>query len=439
MSSESSSDSFSAGWARALAHARNPDVDGWLRRELPGELRLVAAHHPSHAQLKRASTVPAAAAAAGVAAGAAGGAAGGAADAAAPAPAVVLDVPFNDAGFSFLRVPPRELVALLHARSAGDAGEGGAGDAAVDAAEFDARVAADALAEPAADAAAGGGGAAPPSLAAAVPAGAHAVLINASPFGVGHSLLVPSPAARRPQAACASSLALAARACRALARGAPPGWAPRADVRVGFNSLAAYASVNHRHFHVFHVGALFGAGAGGALPIERSARSRVAARAGVALDALRAWPLPALVVSCAAGPGAGRSPGAAVRAVVFGVLAPVLAHLRARRTPHHFLFAWEEGGEGGGGAAELRATVVPRAPQGPARGALGGAFTVALLEACGLAALNGAVADGRPAGDALGGVVEGDVVDGLRGFALPPAEFDALEAVAAAAVGALEA
>ncbi len=104
--------------------------------------------------------------------------------------------------------------------------------------------------------AAGGGDAAAPAGAAAVPAGEGAwlvessavpsdptlVLINVSPIEFGHVLLVPRVLARRPQRLGDAGVL---REALAFARevGSPA-------FRVGYNSLGAYASINHLHFQV---------------------------------------------------------------------------------------------------------------------------------------------------------------------------------------------
>lgn len=66
------------------------------------------------------------------------------------------------------------------------------------------------------------------------------VLINVSPLGGAHSLLVIDPEARRTQQLDGLGLGVA----MAIAQ-----MSRRADFKVGFNSLSACASVNHYHFH----------------------------------------------------------------------------------------------------------------------------------------------------------------------------------------------
>ncbi|EER16019.1 conserved hypothetical protein [Perkinsus marinus ATCC 50983] len=74
--------------------------------------------------------------------------------------------------------------------------------------------------------------------------GAHALLVNVSPLAYGHCLLCPDHKACRPQVLSLDALKLAV----AFARASD---ADRGDMKVMFNSLGAWASVNHLHFHVF--------------------------------------------------------------------------------------------------------------------------------------------------------------------------------------------
>ncbi|KAF4705641.1 GDP-D-glucose phosphorylase [Perkinsus olseni] len=74
--------------------------------------------------------------------------------------------------------------------------------------------------------------------------GAHALLVNVSPLAYGHCLLCPEYKACRPQVLTLDALEVPV----AFARAAD---AERDDMKVTFNSLGAWASVNHLHFHVF--------------------------------------------------------------------------------------------------------------------------------------------------------------------------------------------
>jgi GDP-D-glucose phosphorylase len=72
----------------------------------------------------------------------------------------------------------------------------------------------------------------------------HKVLINASPFEYGNVLLVPFIHSNHPQLITRQGLRLALELLL-LSRSR--------DFRVGFNSLCAYASVNHCHFHAYYL------------------------------------------------------------------------------------------------------------------------------------------------------------------------------------------
>lgn len=103
------------------------------------------------------------------------------------------------------------------------------------------------------------------SKAAAGPRGRkHPLYINVSPLFDDHSLLVPFPLEKRPQVMTVEML----REVLIVAAAFPPsaGW------RFGFNSLGAWASVNHFHVHCGRAAAVF---PGCQLPIERAARSLI--------------------------------------------------------------------------------------------------------------------------------------------------------------------
>ena len=67
------------------------------------------------------------------------------------------------------------------------------------------------------------------------------VYINVSPIEYGHVLLVPRVLDDLPQLADPASMLLALRFCQA---------ADNPYFRVAFNSLGAYATINHLHFQV---------------------------------------------------------------------------------------------------------------------------------------------------------------------------------------------
>ncbi|XP_064603164.1 GDP-D-glucose phosphorylase 1-like isoform X2 [Liolophura sinensis] len=70
------------------------------------------------------------------------------------------------------------------------------------------------------------------------------VVINVSPLGYGHVLLVPNVEACLPQVLTESAIKLA---LEAMLLSAHRGF------RIGFNSLCALASVNHLHFHAYYL------------------------------------------------------------------------------------------------------------------------------------------------------------------------------------------
>ncbi|XP_061451875.1 GDP-D-glucose phosphorylase 1 [Rhineura floridana] len=83
-----------------------------------------------------------------------------------------------------------------------------------------------------------GGAQIPPGLAYVL------VVINVSPLEFGHSLLIPDPTLSLPQILTPQVLRFG---LDAILLSAHPGF------RIGFNSLAAFASVNHLHLHGFYL------------------------------------------------------------------------------------------------------------------------------------------------------------------------------------------
>ncbi|GFR49176.1 hypothetical protein Agub_g11199 [Astrephomene gubernaculifera] len=72
----------------------------------------------------------------------------------------------------------------------------------------------------------------------------HLVLINVSPIDYGHVLLVPRVLQQLPQALDCGTVLLALQFAREL--GSP-------HFRVGYNSLGAFATINHLHFHSYYL------------------------------------------------------------------------------------------------------------------------------------------------------------------------------------------
>lgn len=80
--------------------------------------------------------------------------------------------------------------------------------------------------------------------AAATGANPGLVLINVSPIEYGHVLLVPRIMDRLPQLITEDSMLLALQFAAA---------AENPYFRVGYNSLGAYATINHLHFQVWNL------------------------------------------------------------------------------------------------------------------------------------------------------------------------------------------
>jgi len=223
--------------------------------------------------------------------------------------------------------------------------------------------------------AAGGAAPAPPTA-----TGEHAVYINVNPLLPGHSLLVPFIDACLPQAVSPPVMEIAL-AFAAMAR-------RRRDLRVGFNSIGAWASVNHCHWHVFYVGDTFGSPC---LPIEHAATEPLtsAPYAGggggggdwtLSLAKLTGWPLPGFVFSIA--PSATTATATDDYTTPPGVLAALaraaggfVADALIRRDIAHTLLI---------GPAGRTVYVLPRQHQ-RGGGAEAGELAVALAESCGLA------------------------------------------------------
>lgn len=70
------------------------------------------------------------------------------------------------------------------------------------------------------------------------------VIINASPLEIGHCLLIPEPSQCHPQILTPLALQIG---IQSIFLSADPGY------RVGFNSLGAFASVNHLHLHTYYL------------------------------------------------------------------------------------------------------------------------------------------------------------------------------------------
>ena len=248
----------------------------------------------------------------------------------------------------------------------------------------------------------------------------------------------------RPQVLAADALMVACRAARLLQ--GPDGGRP--DARLGFNSLAAFASVNHCHLHVWMNHELWG---GDRMPVERAPRSLVAeAAAPAAPDGVSTsvctvqWPIPCLLVQ-SAGPASAQ---AALTACAVRVAMAAVEACQGQGLPHNLALWWEGQGQGQG-QASLCILLFPRLSQAPS---LGGHLNIALLEACGLATVvsvtGGNEASPAPVGPGavptdgtaetaarvFRGLTEEQVSSAMAAFAVPQAQFQGLVDTAVAAL-----
>eukprot|EP00744_Colponema_vietnamica_P018440 GILI01026023.1.p1 GENE.GILI01026023.1~~GILI01026023.1.p1 ORF type:complete len:384 (-),score=58.95 GILI01026023.1:101-1198(-) len=88
--------------------------------------------------------------------------------------------------------------------------------------------------------------------------GTHSIIVNTSPMALGHSLIPFYSKECLPQVLSPDVLLL----CIQLMR-----LSQRDDLKLGFNSLAAWASVNHLHVHSLYVSEIF---PDGLLPVEKA-------------------------------------------------------------------------------------------------------------------------------------------------------------------------
>ncbi|KAI8464721.1 MAG: GDP-L-galactose phosphorylase 1-like protein [Monoraphidium minutum] len=169
---------------------------------------------------------------------------------------------------------------------------------------------------------------APPAAAASAfaPAGRlgpspNLVLINVSPIDYGHVLLCPRVLDNLPQLLDRESVLLALRFAR---EGGNP------FLRVGYNSLGAYATINHLHFQSYYLNTQ--------MPIERAGSAPLPGvpsllPGGVAVSRLFGYPVNAFALAAPRGGGA-----AALEALADAVTAAALA-LQAANVPHNMLIS----------------------------------------------------------------------------------------------------
>jgi hypothetical protein len=389
---------FLAAWDRVCTLpgvVRNPSMNAWQRKVLapagassssPLALvssSLVATFNPEHLKTKRPASIAAAGAAAAV--------------------EIPVVRPFNPDGFHFGKVKASEVVVRFRL-SLADTPPGQGGDDAITWASGR-----DADAEGGADAPLG-----------SFPDGEHAVLVNASPLFRGHGLLVPYLHALHPQVVSDPVRhVLPALRLGRLIGGGPGG---RPDFRLGFNSLGAFASVNHFHIHTAFAADIFpSSSSGGRFPVEGAPREEeLASRdlgSGVRLAVQTlAWHLPGFVFTVSPGGRSPSSPDNAALSALASASGSLLAALARAGTPHHFLVA----------DAGRTVYVLPRTKQRPS---FGGRAQIALAEVCGLAIFTDPTAYGGE-----GEVTLEEFVAELRSLAL---EAGALEEVARLAAEAV--
>lgn len=301
---------------------------------------------------------------------------------------------FDPALFNFLRAKPEEVVARVEL----DAG--------------------DADATPALLWAAGDG--------APQPSKGHPFFANISPIMGAHGLLVPDMEACHPQVMTPARLATALRVM---------GLSARRDFHLGFNSLAAWASVNHCHFHVTYVSDAF---PDGRFPVESAGTTQLAeaplpaAPGGgdppptLQLAALTEWPLGGFRFSLGPPPpqGAPAPPAPHQRhaAALAAAAGHAIAHMTAHEVAHNLLLA-DRG---------RTVYVLPRAHQAGG-GADEGRMAVAFAESCGIAIVySQAVFDGFTEGEYVA-ALEAYRIGGPAGEAIAAAAVAGVRAAAAAA------
>jgi hypothetical protein len=379
--------SMNAWQRKVLAPAGAPSSSSPLSREASSLVSssLVATFNPEHLKTKRPASIAAAGAAAAV--------------------EIPVVRPFNPDGFHFGKVKASEVVVRFRL-SLADTPPGQGGDDAITWASGR-----DADAEGGADAPLG-----------SFPDGEHAVLVNASPLFRGHGLLVPYLHALHPQVVSDPVRhVLPALRLGRLIGGGPGG---RPDFRLGFNSLGAFASVNHFHIHTAFAADIFPSG--GRFPVEGAPREEELASRDLgsgerlAVQTL-AWHLPGFVFTVSPGGSPSSSPDNAALAALASASGSLLAALARAGTPHHFLVA----------DAGRAVYVLPRTKQRPS---FGGRAQIALAEVCGLAIFTDPSAYGGEEGEGEREVTLEEFVAELRSLAL---EAGALEEVARLAAEAV--
>jgi hypothetical protein len=91
-----------------------------------------------------------------------------------------------------------------------------------------------------------------PSSVQADPLNDTLLMINNAPLTASHFLIVPQPAARLPQVLTPYAVRVAVKLCTHLAADGN-GADGSSNVLLGFNSICAFASVNHLHLHAYRL------------------------------------------------------------------------------------------------------------------------------------------------------------------------------------------
>jgi hypothetical protein len=234
----------------------------------------------------------------------------------------------------------------------------------------------------------------------AATADGHLLVVNVNPLWEGHGLFVPFVDRLLPQVLTCEGIRAA---LEFAARGG-------AGIRLGFNSLGAFASVNHLHFHVGFMRDTFPSGM---FPCESASRLLLVSTSSLSLHKTTSWPLPMLVY--AVSKGADASDARREREVISSALDITVHALQEANIAHNVLVS----------NSGLLVYLVPRQLQrgGPSED---GSMAVALAEICGLA-----VTYSEESFHAM----NQDLFDRtLRSAALDPAEFDRIVAIAMDAV-----
>ena len=354
--------SYLSAWERLRAEPqlfRNTRYEDTQRRELTGELGIIAQYALEHLKNKRPTTLPS-------------------------HEGVVVDRPYDPALFNFTKANVQR-EALMWLQSSQKVGDGGALEWTT-------------------------------SNSTEVHGDAHAILVNISPIFGGAGLLVPYLHRCLPQRLTPDVLEIGLAVMRLPAR---------RDFRLGFNSLGAWASVNHMHFHATYVSDTFPSGR---FPVEMARSVCIASCAlayhgvSLVLSELVGWPLTGFSFDVQQSVGGATSVGSQqlaaasdVRKLLSATVGAFISHLRVTNTAHNVLLS----------DCGARVIVLPRQHQRGC-GADGGAMAVAFAESCGLAIMYSQ--------EAFDAATEASVVATLTDFRIADDEFAMLRAAACAAL-----